>query len=425
MGRQLKVFHLNYSDISGGAARAAYRTHHALRDSGIDSQMLVNVASSGDWTVNAPSSKFAKAIGYIRPQLARPLLQLLRTGNPIIHSPALVPSRWPQRLNASDADLVHLHWVQGEMLSIADIARIRKPIVWTMHDMWAFCGAEHYSSDNRWRDGYNKNNRPVHESGLDINKIIWLKKRSTWKKSFHMIGNCSWISHCARSSSLMKGWSTYTIPNAINTDVWAPFDKTVARQLLGLPLNTSICMFSSLGLVDDKRKGFDLLLRAINYLSKSNLRGRLEFVALTRKPENIPAFLKDLKFKFHFIGPFSDDVSLRLAYSASDVVAIPSRQETLTNVGVEAHSCGIPVVAFNVCGLTDIVDNHNTGYLADPFDPEDFGKGIHSLLDLDSVYFRNYQIEARRRALKLWSNSVVSSQLKSLYATLVSSQLSK
>ena len=333
-------------------------------------------------------------------------------------------------LQKEKPDLIWFHNIAGggkwgwseDMISIA---RQHAPVLWTMHDMWAFCGAEHYSSDNRWRDGYNKNNRPVHESGLDINKIIWLKKRSTWKKSFHMIGNCSWISHCARSSSLMKGWSTYTIPNAINTDVWAPFDKTVARQLLGLPLNTSICMFSSLGLVDDKRKGFDLLLRAINYLSKSNLRGRLEFVALTRKPENIPAFLKDLKFKFHFIGPFSDDVSLRLAYSASDVVAIPSRQETLTNVGVEAHSCGIPVVAFNVCGLTDIVDNHNTGYLADPFDPEDFGKGIHSLLDLDSVYFRNYQIEARRRALKLWSNSVVSSQLKSLYATLVSSQLSK
>lgn len=145
----MKVLQLNHSDINGGAARAAYRIHHALHDSGIDSQMLVNVAASGDWTVQGPTSKLAKAIGRVRPQLVNPVCKLLRTGNPVIHSPSLVPSGWPDHLNATDADVVHLHWVQGEMLSIADIGRIRKPIVWTLHDMWSFCGAEHYTTDFR------------------------------------------------------------------------------------------------------------------------------------------------------------------------------------------------------------------------------------------------------------------------------------
>ena len=149
----IKVFQFGYSDINGGAARAACRIHHALRSSGIDSQMLVNVADSGDWTVQGPATKWAKAIGRIRPQLVTPLRQQLYTGNPTIHSPSVLPSRWTERLNASEADLVHLHWVQGEMLSIADIARIRKPIVWTLHDMWAFCGGEHYTADHRWPDG--------------------------------------------------------------------------------------------------------------------------------------------------------------------------------------------------------------------------------------------------------------------------------
>ena len=69
----MKVLQLNYSDINGGAARAAYRIHHALRSTGIDSQMLVNVAASGDWTVQGPTSKWAKAIGRLLPQLATPL----------------------------------------------------------------------------------------------------------------------------------------------------------------------------------------------------------------------------------------------------------------------------------------------------------------------------------------------------------------
>ena len=98
----IKVFHLSYSDINGGAARAAYRIHNALFHTGIDSQMLVNAAASGDWSVQGPTSKRAKAIGTIRQQLATPLRQLLRTANPIIHSPAVVPSRWPDRINASD-----------------------------------------------------------------------------------------------------------------------------------------------------------------------------------------------------------------------------------------------------------------------------------------------------------------------------------
>ena len=168
----MKVLHLNHSDIKGGAARAAYRIHRAIRASGIDSRMWVNVAASGDWTVQGPTSNLAKAFKLIRPYLGFPLQKLLRTGNPIIHSPAFLPSRWPELINSSDFDLVHLHWVQFEMLSIADIARITKPLVWTLHDMWAFCGAEHYTTDFRWRDGYCRDNRPPYERGFDLVGLV-------------------------------------------------------------------------------------------------------------------------------------------------------------------------------------------------------------------------------------------------------------
>ena len=183
----MKVFQLNHSDINGGAARAAYRIHHAVRSSGIDSRMLVNVAASDDWTVHGPSNNLAKAYHRVRPQLTKPLSKLLRTDNSIIHSPALVPSRWPELINSSDADVVNLHWVQAEMLSIADISRIGKPVVWTLHDMWAFCGAEHYAWDNRWRDGYRRNNRPKHESGFDLNRWAWQRKRKKWRRPLQIV----------------------------------------------------------------------------------------------------------------------------------------------------------------------------------------------------------------------------------------------
>lgn len=194
----MKVIHLNHSDISGGAARAAYRIHHSLREAGVDSRMWVNKATAGDWTVDGPATKVAKALAAVRGHAASPLVTTLKTGNPIIHSPAILPSQWVKRINASDADIVHLHWVQGEMLSIADIGRIEKPIVWTLHDMWAFCGAEHLAWDDRWREGYRRDNRPPHESGFDLNRWTWQRKRKHWQQPMHIVTPSQWLGDCVR-----------------------------------------------------------------------------------------------------------------------------------------------------------------------------------------------------------------------------------
>ena len=47
------------------------------------------------------------------------------------------------------------------MLSVKDISKIKKPIVWTLHDMWAFSGAEHLSYEERWRKGYSKDRNGI------------------------------------------------------------------------------------------------------------------------------------------------------------------------------------------------------------------------------------------------------------------------
>ena len=138
----MKIVHLNYLDINGGAARAVYRINNSLLKKGINSRMWVNKATSGNWSVEEPTSKIDKILNEIRPRLINySLVKMLKTENKIIHSPSVLSSRWVKHVNNSDADIVHLHWIQNEMLSIKDIPRIKKPIVWTLHDMWAFCGA--------------------------------------------------------------------------------------------------------------------------------------------------------------------------------------------------------------------------------------------------------------------------------------------
>lgn len=410
----MKVIQLNHSDINGGAARAAYRIHHALRQAGVDSRMGVDSAISGDWTVQGPSTRFRRGLAKLRPTMGSVLIRpFFKTGNTIIHSPAILPSGRVAALNNSDADVLHLHWVQGEMLSIAEIGTLRKPVVWTLHDMWAFCGAEHYTEDFRWRDGYVKGNRPPYESGFDLNRWTWQRKRKHWQRPMHIVTPSRWLANCARQSVLMRDWPVTVIPNTIDTDVWLPINKAMARALLGLPLDVPLLLFGAMGGARDPRKGFDLLQVAL-----AHLRGQLPGLELVVFGQLAPEAPPALGFPVHYTGHLHDDVSLRLLYSAADVLAIPSRQDNLPNNGVEAHACGTPVVAFNTCGLPDIVAHQQTGYLAKPFDATDLAAGIQWVLG-DAARLAALGAAARARAVELWSGEVVAQQYKAAYRVAV------
>ena len=405
----MKIFQLNQYDISGGAARAAYRIHHALRQHGIDSTMLVNQATAGDWTVSCQKTKLSKLLVRLRPELAGLLTKALKTENPILHSPAFVPSEWSKKLNASDADIIHLHWINAEMISVADIGQITKPLVWTLHDMWAFCGAEHYTEDNRWRDGYLHNNRPIYESGFDLNRWTANRKLKHWRTPMHIVASSRWLADCAKKSVLMREWPITVIPLAIDVDIWKPMDKRIARQLLNLPLDTHLVLFGAMGGGNDLRKGFDLLSNAIRQLR--GLSSKLELLVFGQLAPQNPI---DLGFPIHYTGHLHDDISLRLLYCAADVMVVPSRQEAFGQTGSEAQCCGTPVVIFDSTGLRDLVVHEQTGYLAKPFSHADLANGIKWVLEDEERHVR-LSTQARERAVRLWSNEVVAKQYMEIY----------
>lgn len=405
----MKIIHISHSDIQGGAARAAYRIHQALRLHGLDSTMAVNVSNSGDWTVQSHQTKLAKGLARLRPQLGSLPRQWLRTDNPILHSPAIIPSTWSERLNCTDADVLHLHWVNGEMLSIHDISKLGKPVVCTLHDMWAFCGAEHYTEEFRWRQGYWKDNRPSYESGFDLNRWTWNRKRKYWQKPLQIVTPSQWLADCVTKSSLMGDWPVRVVPNTINTDIWQPFDKNLARKLLHLPLDVPLLLFGALNGSRDPRKGFDLLQAALNHL-----RGQMPGLQLVVFGQLAPKEPIDLGFPIHYMGHLHDELSLRILYSAADVMTIPSRQDNLPNTGLEAHACGTPVIAFNTCGLPDIVEHLQTGYLAKAFDTNDLAHGIQWLLS-DRSRLMTLGLAARQRALDKWSVKVVAEAYQNVY----------
>jgi len=371
--------------------------------------MWVNRAFSNDPNVET-SLKLGIRFPYLlRRLLVFPFVNLLKTRNPIIHSPSILPSQWLQKINDSDADLIHLHWIQNEMLSIADIEKIKKPLVWTLHDMWGFCGAEHYAEDKRWENGYHKNNRPKYESGFDLNLWTWKRKFKNWHKPKQIVTPSTWLSGCVSKSALMHRWPVVTIPNTLDTTRWRPYDTFLSRKKFEFPEDKSIILFGSMGGGNEPRKGLDLLLDALELYSKRKDSKDLELIifglnlSLPRQPS----------FKIRQIGKFDKDDDLSILYSAADILAAPSRQEVFGQTASEAHACGTPVISFSIGGLVDIIEHKSTGYLANAFDIKDLAKGIAWLLDKDNLAYTSKN--ARSRAVSKFSESVVAEQLKSLY----------
>ena len=127
----MRVASLNFSDAHGGAARAAHCIHNSLRDINVSSEMIVSDKNSDDCSIIGPSSSLIKTWLKFRPRLLSPLRKSLQTYPSAILSPAILPSTLPRRINNSDFDLVHMHWINYEMLSISDISNISRPIIWT------------------------------------------------------------------------------------------------------------------------------------------------------------------------------------------------------------------------------------------------------------------------------------------------------
>jgi glycosyltransferase involved in cell wall biosynthesis len=408
----LRILLVNRADAEGGAARAAYRLHRALLGHGLDSTLAVDLADTGDPSVIGRSTPVAGALARLRSMAGSATLLLAGASIAEPRSTAVVPSRWGGRLGALAPDVLHLHWINQDMLSIAAIGALQGPIVWTLHDMWAFCGTEHYPSTERWRDGYRRGTRLAGDRGVDVDRWTWRRKRRHWTRPMHIVAPSRWMADCVRASRLMCDWPVTVIPNAIDTDVWQPVERGLARSLLGLPPDGPLLLFGAAGGGRDPRKGLDLLLDGLALLRDD--RDRPGLVVLGRHRDAVP---RVDGFAIHGTGPLRDDLTLRLAYSAVDAVAVPSRQDNLPNGAVEALACGVPVVAFDTCGLPDVVRHRQTGWLARPFDAADFATGIRWVL-ADTERHAALREAARADAVARFSAPIVAAAHEALYRSL-------
>ncbi|OAG27027.1 glycosyltransferase family 4 protein [Thermodesulfatator autotrophicus] len=407
----MKILHINTLDISGGAARAAYRLHKALLAEGIDSSMLVQIKISDDYTViDIADNKMQKAFNRLRPIIDQIPVKFYKNRTKTLFSPAWFGfNNILKKIEDINPDIVHLHWICGGMIKIEDLCKIKKPIVWSLHDNWAFTGGCHIKWDcEKYKDKCGSCPRLGSNKENDLSRWVWNRKQKTFSKMDNLIinGLSRWIMNVSQQSSLLKDKRHINLPNPIDTNTFKPFDKEESRELWNLPKNKKLILFGAMSATSDINKGFKELSEALKMLNLKDI----EFVVFgSSKPQNAP----DFKFETHYVGHLYDDISLVTLYNAVDVMVVPSLQENLSNTIMESLSCGTPVVAFDVGGNSDMIEHKVNGYLAKPFDIEGLASGIEWILN--NADYKSLRQNAREKVVKNFDSKIVAQKYINLY----------
>ena len=406
----MKILIVNKSDIQGGAARAAYRLHKALLENGVDSKMLVQDKISDDYTVIGPTTKVQKAIAKIRPTIDSLPVRLYKNRTKTLFSPSWLGfSGIVDKINKINPDIVHLHWICGGMMTIEDISRIKAPIIWSLHDNWAFTGGCHIKwKCEKYRENCGACPRLGSQKENDLSRRVWRRKQKSFANidNITIVGLSHWLTESSKNSSLLNNRKHITLPNPIDINIFKPFYKDKARELWNLPKDKKLVLFGAMSATSDINKGFKELSDAMEKLTSKDI----ELVVFgSSKPQNAP----DFGFKTHYLGRLHDDVSLVTLYSAVDVMVVPSLQENLSNTIMESLACATPVVAFDVGGNSDMIEHKINGYLAKPLESDDLANGIDWVLNASN--YDELCINARKKVVKEFDSKVVAKKYIKLY----------
>lgn len=410
--RKASVAIVNTFQKNGGAATAAHRLFQ--RVSRADSKAVYFNMVREDLSPNILGLNHWSLRGLLAVRLSVvDRLALLRyprrqsgTFTPAIWSNPLAPS-----INSIEADVVHLHWLSFSMMSIKEMESIKVPIVWTLHDCWAFTGGCHYPGDcTRFESSCGACPQLSGGADDDLSRTVFDRKQNSFGSlNLTIVTPSKWLADLARRSSLLANRRIEVIPNGLDTRTFRPLDRAAAKSFLGVDPNLPLILFGAQSL-NDKRKGADILVDALKELDFPHILGTFGAGGL---PD-----LGRCSISVRQFGTMRDELSLAVLYSAADVFVCPSREDNLPNTVAESLACGTPCVAFAVNGLPDMIEHQVTGWLARAFDAADLAEGIRWILqEADPQLTRE---SCRAKALSEYDLDLVTDRYIRLYKELSS-----
>ena len=408
----MKVVIINKYENKGGAAIAAKRLFETLNiKKDIDATLLVQESDSTKYQ-STTSNFFKKKLNFFRFSLERLLVlkNIKSKENLFFFDSASFGEDISKNHFVKEADIIHLHWTNFGFLSLKSIRSLfllKKPVFWTLHDMWLLTGGCFHSRTCEKYKNKCENCMFLKQNSKLAFKSFLKKEKILNNPYLKPIAISNWSKKNIENSKLITNKSV-VIGNPIDTTFYLPLDKKKTKKKLNLDSKKLFIGFIAFN-TTNKYKGGKYLVEALNILKKKNqeLFDKIELIAIGRVKDD-DFFPKDLNIIFS--GYIGDEVLMRDYYNAMDVFTLPSLEENLPLVIQEAMSCGTPVVAFNTGGITDLINHKKDGYLADYKNSEDLANGIMHVL-LSKEISQQYAENARKKIMDSFSYDVIAEKL--------------
>ena len=406
----MKVLHINISDVKGGASKAAYRLHHALLNEDIQSKLFVQHQTKNESDIFGPNSKALKAFGQLRPVLDQLPIHFFNYKPKTYFNLSWLPfGLVPKTIKDIKPDIVHFHWVCGGVMSLDDFTKIEAPMVWSMHDNWAFTGGCNIKWDcEAYKTLCGKCPILSSKKNQDLSTWVFKRKQKVFSKleNLNIVGVSRWMANCVGESALLGDKFITLLPNPINASIFKYHSKEMTREQWGFHQQKKLILFGAVSATSDPNKGYKEILEALTALPKDDV----ELIVFgSSRPKNAI----DFGINIHYMGHINDDKSLVSLYNAVDVMVVPSLQESFGQTACEAMSCSTPVVAFATSGLLDIVDHKINGYLAKAFDTRDLAHGIEWVLNAPN--YEELCQNAREKVVNTFDSKLVAKKYVALY----------
>lgn len=418
----MKIVHISVSS-KGGAGIAAYRIHKALLKNGIDSHFICLDQDIKDVNISRPQLRFQKVkkmnlldklVDKIKWRLRRHLnINIISKREDLIKKLSII---YP-KLNCEiatlpfsdynlledsfvkNADIIHLHWVAGLLDYSSFFKTINKPVVWTLHDMNPFQGLFHYKEDEK------RNNELV---SLMDKRIIGIKRRSIRGKKSRLaiVAPSQWLLNCAMKSKIFKNVPGYRIPYSLDMQIFSPRSNCSFKHTLNIPRNHIIFLFVA-ETAHNYRKGLDLLLCSLKNLKEQN-------VTLLVIGDSGNSDIQDLNGIM--LGSIKEEKVLADYYSIADAFILPSREDNLPNVMLEAMACGTPVISFDVGGIAETIKDRSNGLKAKSIDSFELTTVLKEFIKSKDNFSKEV---IRKFASENFAPSPIAEKYRDVYKTLL------
>ena len=307
-------------------------------------------------------------------------------------SSRLATRRLVKRIESIKPDIIHIHNLHGYYINYKILFnylnKTEIPVVWTLHDCWAFTGhCSHFSfaKCERWKNGcYQCPRKNVYPKSVwrDRSKENYELKKKLFsaKDNMHIVAVSQWLAGLAKQSFL-KVHNIHVISNGVNLDVFKPMPHEEHDKFI--IIGVASVWSEGKGLFDfyRLRKLLDPDIYSIVLIGLSEAQ-------LKELPSGIKGVLRTNSVQ-----------DLAALYSRADVFVNPTYADSFPTTNIEALACGTPVVMYRTDGSPEAIDE-GSGVIVEQGDINGLASAV---IDICKRGKCHYVEKCRKRAEQLFN----------------------